>query len=141
MRKPPRWETKGDALLQRKQLAEDFHENLRQVAEAYAIHERAETVLHRHVIEAFDSLATVGLARRPWYTRPALEASFGVALLGLCPSVPDLSMRFLPTEVEKSATPGLIISLIIGGFALFGHAWLRGRLPRAPKEKRRQKSA
>jgi hypothetical protein len=122
---PTRWPT------QTRQYAEivrdRFYANIRIVASACAKHEKAELVLSRHVDEAFTTLGRLGFNLRPWYKRPELEVSVGLALLGLAVNTQDIiTGLFGHTDSIDAIVCGTMVGLIVAGIVTWIHGWIRG---------------
>jgi hypothetical protein len=115
------------------EIAKEFKHDVRAIAEAMAKHEGAESVLVRHVDEAFSALSALGLRRRRWHSRPELLTSAGVALLGLAFSVPDVLDVFIDRSeypiLYPSLRVGSVTCLFAGGLTLWLIGWLRGTRP------------
>ncbi len=94
------------------------------MSEQLARHEEADNVDRRHVGEAFEALARLGLRRRSWWRRPELEVGFGSFLLGLGLASPDVLPVFFPTQYVG---PTLLVLVMCGAFCAV-HGWFRGRL-------------
>lgn len=110
---------------------DSFYNNLRIIATACARHEKAEYVLTRHVDESFVTLGRLGFNLRPWYRRPELEVSAGVALWGLSASTPDIaSGLFGHTDGIDTTVCATMVVLAAIGLVFCVHGWIRGRYPR-----------
>ena len=58
-----------------REIEQHFKDNLREIADCLANHERASSVSVVHVERAFTALANSGLTRRRWIDRPDAEAA------------------------------------------------------------------
>ena len=126
--KQPLWRVPGLRHVQG--LVETFQSNIRTIAIRLARHENSEYVLNRHVDEAFKALAGLGLRRRRWYVRTEFEVGFGVSLLSLSLSCPDLVNTLIPASWphRPSFAAGLLVALVLCGCAFVFHGWYRGKL-------------
>lgn len=107
--------------------AKDYKVSLKEVAEGLARREHSERVLDRHVREADRALELSGKGRKRWYARHETELAFGGAVLGACPSVPDLLSGFAPDDSpwKRAIVFAVIIFMIAAGLFLIVHGWLR----------------
>lgn len=75
---------------------------------AIAQQERVDAVSTRHVDDAYQALARVGLRVAPWYKRTEVEAAVGGMLVSFSLASPDIVGVFIPgasgLRHRKSAT-------------------------------------
>lgn len=105
----------------------DFKDNLRRITIRLAIHERADTIDERHVLNAHEALLRTGLDRTPWWKRSQLKTGAGGLLCAFSASVPDLvPLLQLPAPyVIPACYVGIGVCLVIGTFLLVS-GWLDG---------------
>lgn len=127
--KTTRWATA--AREREKSLMKGVQENLRTVAECFATHEQAETVSPKHVDEAFNGIARLGLTQRPWIDRPETEITVGAALVGFAFALPDVvNVLFAGTQPNGLETAALVTCFTLGVIG-FTHGHYRARMPSA----------
>jgi hypothetical protein len=115
--------------------AERIKSNLRAVATAIAQQERVGAVSARHVDDAYQALARVGLRVAPWYKRTEVEAAIGGMLVSFSLASPDIVGVFIPgaSGLRLGVTAGILLSAMTVGCFLFVDAFLKGNLPRVAR--------
>lgn len=112
------------------ELAAIYDTTLRDVAESFAVNQRAEVVLTAHVEEAHTALARVGLGRFNWLGRPESETALGGIFIGLAAGGNDILAPVLGNgQFHDGATIIWVVLFFVAGFALCIHGWYRGKLP------------
>jgi len=112
------------------EIATEFKHDLRTIAESMANIEGAESVLTRHVDEAFSALRVLGLKRRRLRERPELLTSAGVILMGLAFAAPDVIDVFVDHPLlNRTLCLTAVTVLFFGGLCLWIFGWFRGSSP------------
>lgn len=106
-----------------------FKENLEGISKKLTSHDKASRVDHKHIDQAFDSLALSGLRSRHWLERPETEAAAGSFLVGASLACPDVISTFFGGSVGKNLAQFVVIFLFCAGVVLFTHGTYRSRLP------------
>jgi len=122
----PKWPRRTKALLG--ELSTEYKDNLRRISVRLARSERAEVVLERHLVEAFEAIAKLGIRRYPWYKRPATEYGVGTFLVGFAyatPSVVNSVWETLPAAGAVAEYAVMATSFVVGCFFAL-HGWFRG---------------
>lgn len=121
----PTWAKEANTVLTN--FAKDYKGSLKEVAEGLARREHSERVLTKHVQDADRVLELTGKARKRWYARNEVEMTFGGAVLGACPSVPDFLSGFAPDDSpwKRAIICAAMLFMIAAGLFLIVHGWLR----------------
>lgn len=110
-------------------VAEQFKRHLKEIAHACAKHDKSEYVCAKHVDQAFEALERTGLTHRKAQNRPEVEFGIGVAFLTTAGSVPDYITGLFPlwsSSTKDGWETGIMVTMILTGCFLMGHAWIRG---------------
>lgn len=125
-----------DAKDHAKELADAFAGNLRTVSEAFASHDRVDSISKKHVDESHAALAAAGLNSKVWWKRSDTWTAVGAFLVGVSFSIPDLCSAFLGAMnaadgVKNAASVTGFVILAVSGIAIIAWAKYQSSLPTA----------
>jgi hypothetical protein len=129
LKRPPKPEWPNDSTERANKHSADYGSNLKRIAETLARQEHCEFVLERHVDEAFDTLARLGLSKLGFWRRPELQITAGSILIGASWVFPDVLPVFFDANwlARQGVTIGCILTTFTIGVLVTAHGWIRAR--------------
>lgn len=114
--------------------SDQYKQNLRAVAEAFAEQERVDSVSKKHVDDAHSALARVGLNTKPFFFRGEFWTAFAGFCLGASISMPDLTGAVVSSvggseELKASSAVAGFVLLVIIGFGVYLFTLIQNSLP------------
>ena len=104
-----------------------YSKNLHDIATRLADQCQLQRVDIKHVTQAHEALAAVGLSLIPWYKKPQLKTSIGGTLFGSGFSAISLVPLFgLPQDLVNPVSWGVFVVCLSMGLVFMVWGWLGG---------------